>query len=65
MRVCATSTPEGSTGQINPDVKKDVEKVVDTLSLKDAEKIVVCRCWRSEKVRVPAEHPLSIFLYAR
>eukprot|EP00775_Hariotina_reticulata_P006559 gene6559-6787_t len=39
---------EGS--QINPAIKKDVEKVVDTLKSEELpKKAVFCRCWRSGK----------------
>lgn len=34
--------------KINPDIKKDVDKVVDFVNTKDVEKkAVYCRCWRS------------------
>lgn len=37
-------------GQINPDIKKDVEKVVDMLKVEDLpKKAVFCRCWKSKK----------------
>jgi CDGSH-type Zn-finger protein len=39
-----------AAGHINPAIKKDVEKVVDTLKVADLpNKAVFCRCWRSAK----------------
>jgi len=36
--------------QVNPSIKKDVDKVVDMLKVEDMpKKAVFCRCWRSEK----------------
>ncbi|KAF6264120.1 hypothetical protein COO60DRAFT_1698413 [Scenedesmus sp. NREL 46B-D3] len=36
-------------GQINPDIKKDVEKVVDMLKADELpKKAVFCRCWKSK-----------------
>ncbi|KAJ9586653.1 hypothetical protein L9F63_019755 [Diploptera punctata] len=35
---------------VNPDIKKDVPKVVDSFDVEDiAEKASFCRCWRSKK----------------
>ncbi|XP_077290783.1 CDGSH iron sulfur domain 2 [Arctopsyche grandis] len=35
--------------QINPIIRKDVPKVVDTIDIEDiTEKAVLCRCWRSK-----------------
>lgn len=37
-------------GQINPGVKKDTAKVVDSFDMEDlGKKAVFCRCWRSKK----------------
>ncbi|GBF96714.1 hypothetical protein Rsub_09456 [Raphidocelis subcapitata] len=40
-----------ATGVINPSVKKDLDKVVDTIKADEIEgkKGVFCRCWRSAK----------------
>ncbi|CAD1476781.1 unnamed protein product, partial [Heterotrigona itama] len=36
-------------GLVNLSVKKDVNKVVDTVDIEDiTEKAVFCRCWRSK-----------------
>ncbi|PRW58606.1 CDGSH iron-sulfur domain-containing NEET [Chlorella sorokiniana] len=39
-----------SSEPINPSIKKDVDKVVDTVSIKDLDKpkVAYCRCWRSD-----------------
>eukprot|EP00878_Enallax_costatus_P017530 GHUV01018415.1.p3 GENE.GHUV01018415.1~~GHUV01018415.1.p3 ORF type:complete len:111 (+),score=33.92 GHUV01018415.1:347-679(+) len=38
-----------SAGQINPSIKKDVDKVVDMAKVDELpKKAVFCRCWRSE-----------------
>jgi CDGSH-type Zn-finger protein len=42
---CASCRPKG---HINPSIQKDVDKVVHTID-DDAEKVVLCRCWRSKK----------------
>uniref|UniRef100_A0AC35U6R9 ZnF_CDGSH domain-containing protein n=1 Tax=Rhabditophanes sp. KR3021 TaxID=114890 RepID=A0AC35U6R9_9BILA len=35
---------------INPDIRKDCRKVVDTFDIEDiGEKLVLCRCWKSKK----------------
>lgn len=35
---------------VNPDIKKDNPKVVDTIDVEDlGNKTVFCRCWRSKK----------------
>lgn len=35
---------------VNPDIKKDVAKVVDTVNIEDlGDKTAYCRCWRSKK----------------
>lgn len=37
------------SGRVNLSVKKDVNKVVDTIDIEDiTEKAVFCRCWRSK-----------------
>jgi len=37
--------------KINPGIKKDVAKVVDTVDIEDiTDKAAFCRCWRSKKV---------------
>ena len=37
------------TGQINPSIKKEEAKVVDTVNAEDIKgKAVMCRCWRSK-----------------
>ncbi|KAI3433392.1 hypothetical protein D9Q98_003208 [Chlorella vulgaris] len=39
-----------ASGPINPDIKKDVDKVVDSVSLNDLDgkkQVSYCRCWRS------------------
>ncbi|KAL4431162.1 hypothetical protein ABPG75_006418 [Micractinium tetrahymenae] len=42
-----------ASGAINPDIKKDVEKVVDTVvvpaDLGGKPQAAYCRCWRSKK----------------
>ena len=38
-----------SNNQINKDISKDKDKVVDTLTIGKNEKLVLCRCWRSSK----------------
>ncbi|XP_059056762.1 CDGSH iron-sulfur domain-containing protein 2 homolog [Achroia grisella] len=36
-------------GQINPSIRKDINKVVDFIDIEDiTEKAVLCRCWRSK-----------------
>ncbi|XP_003487364.1 CDGSH iron-sulfur domain-containing protein 2 homolog [Bombus impatiens] len=36
-------------GFVNPNIKKDVNKVVDTVDIEDiTEKAAFCRCWRSK-----------------
>eukprot|EP00798_Chlamydomonas_sp_ICE-L_P016351 gene16351-22550_t len=37
-----------STGQINPDIRKDEAKVVDMIKVDEMPKGVFCRCWKSE-----------------
>lgn len=41
-----------ASGAINPDIKKDVEKVVDTVAvptdLDGKPQVAYCRCWRSK-----------------
>ncbi|XP_012284006.1 CDGSH iron-sulfur domain-containing protein 2 homolog [Orussus abietinus] len=45
---CPLGRPAPST-KINPKIKKDVNKVVDTLDVENiTEKVAFCRCWRSE-----------------
>ncbi|CAB3377446.1 Hypothetical predicted protein [Cloeon dipterum] len=37
-------------GKVNPNIKKDVAKVVDSVDIEDiTEKAAFCRCWRSKK----------------
>lgn len=39
------------SGQVNPSIRKDVNKVVDFIDIEDiTEKAVLCRCWRSKNV---------------
>ncbi|KAL4859347.1 CDGSH iron-sulfur domain-containing protein NEET [Chlorella vulgaris] len=43
-------TAFSASGPINPDIKKDVDKVVDSVSLNDLDgkkQVSYCRCWRS------------------
>lgn len=45
---CPRAKPK-PTGRVNPCIKKDVNKVVDTVEMEDlSEKAVFCRCWRSK-----------------
>lgn len=45
-----TSKKAPGSGQINPGIKKDQPKVVDTVDVEDlGNKAVFCRCWRSKK----------------
>lgn len=38
-------------GRVNYSIKKDVNKVVDSVDVEDiTEKAVFCRCWKSENV---------------
>lgn len=39
---------------VNPNIKKDSNKVVDICDIEDitAEKTAYCRCWRSKKVPI-------------
>lgn len=42
---------EAGNGQINPCVRKDINKVVDFIDIEDiTEKVSLCRCWRSKNV---------------
>ncbi|RZF41502.1 hypothetical protein LSTR_LSTR000216 [Laodelphax striatellus] len=42
--------PGAKKGQINPAIKKDVDKVVDVQSIEDiGSQAAYCRCWRSKK----------------
>jgi len=44
----ANSDPTGSGGnRINKQIELSKDKVVTTIELKNNEKIVLCRCWRS------------------
>ena len=37
--------------KVNHKIKKDIQKVVDSVDVEDiTEKAVFCRCWRSENV---------------
>lgn len=43
---------EAGNGQINPTIRKDINKVVDFIDIEDiTEKASLCRCWRSKNVR--------------
>lgn len=47
---CPHGRPAPS-GAINPKIRKDVAKVVDTVDVEDiTEKAVFCRCWRTKNV---------------
>lgn len=49
---------EPAVGAINPGVKKDTPKVVDSFDIEDlGNQTVYCRCWRSAKVG-------SLYLFA-
>lgn len=38
-------------GLVNPDIEKNVEKVVNSMDIEDiGDSIAFCRCWRSKKV---------------
>ncbi|XP_068631249.1 CDGSH iron-sulfur domain-containing protein 2 homolog [Battus philenor] len=40
---------EAGNGQINPCIRKDINKVVDFIDIEDiTEKASLCRCWRSK-----------------
>lgn len=42
---------DASCKQINPMIRKDVPKVVDTIDIEDiTEKAALCRCWKSKNV---------------
>lgn len=42
---------QAGSGQINPDIRKDINKVVDFIDIEDiTEKASLCRCWRSKNV---------------
>lgn len=45
-----SKSPLYGKAMINPDIKKDCDKVVDFVCCPDIEdKLVMCRCWRSAK----------------
>lgn len=45
-----SSASSSGGGQVNPGVKKDSPKVVDSFDVEDlGKKAVFCRCWRSKK----------------
>ncbi|XP_001603196.1 CDGSH iron-sulfur domain-containing protein 2 homolog [Nasonia vitripennis] len=45
---CPKARP-APTGQVNHKIKKDCNKVVDSVDVEDiTEKVAFCRCWRSE-----------------
>ena len=47
---------------MNPDIKKNVAKVVDSFDVEDiADKSAFCRCWRSKKVNIPEINLFRIF----
>lgn len=47
----------GGKSCVNQCVRKDADKVVDSLDVEDLpNKAVFCRCWKSEKVTVLAHH---------
>lgn len=42
---------QAGSGQINPDIRKDLKKVVDFIDIEDiTEKASLCRCWKSKNV---------------
>lgn len=42
---------QAGSGQINPCIRKDINKVVDFIDIEDiTEKASLCRCWRSKNV---------------
>lgn len=42
---------QAGNGQINPDIRKDINKVVDFIDIEDiTEKASLCRCWKSKNV---------------
>lgn len=44
---------EAGSGQINPCIRKDINKVVDFIDIEDiTEKASLCRCWRSKNVSI-------------
>lgn len=47
---CTNARPASDkSGTINPNIKKNVEKVVDSFDLEDiGDKVAFCRCWRSK-----------------
>lgn len=47
---------------MNPNIKKDVNKVVDTVDIEDiTEKAAFCRCWRSKNVSFLSFYLLCCF----
>lgn len=44
---------EAGKGQVNPGIRKDLNKVVDFIDIEDiTEKASLCRCWRSKNVSI-------------
>lgn len=44
---------EAGNGQVNPGIRKDINKVVDFIDIEDiTEKASLCRCWRSKNVKI-------------
>ena len=49
LRRRAASSLRDSLSPINKDIEKDKDKVVHNMELKEGEKCVLCRCWKSGK----------------
>ncbi|KAK7865209.1 hypothetical protein R5R35_003925 [Gryllus longicercus] len=46
---CPRARPDQKKAAVNPNIKKNVEKVVDMFDLEDiGDKVAFCRCWRSK-----------------
>ncbi|XP_064643534.1 CDGSH iron-sulfur domain-containing protein 2 homolog isoform X2 [Lineus longissimus] len=49
-RAFAPGCSDKKAACVNPDIKKNIEKVADTVDIEDiGEKAAFCRCWRSKK----------------
>ena len=53
----------GDSGLVNRTVSKDAQKVVHTVDIEDLasgkeKQLVMCRCWKSKKVRTPLRRQL-------
>lgn len=49
---------EAGRGQVNPSIRKDINKVVDFVDIEDiTEKVSLCRCWRSKNVSLICLNP--------